>query len=181
MLTKIIYNFVADRIGPDLPFSHSLLYFKWSMRMFCKKKFKSFGEGSEIRPHAFISGCRNISVGDRTVIRPLCFVYASNLKSDYEGGIVIEKDVLIGNGCHIYASNHIFTDTRIPIAKQGHKRYPNILISEGAWIGSNSVILPGVTIGRNSVIGAGSVVTKSIPPFTLYAGNPAKFIRKIGS
>ena len=49
----------------------------------------------------------------------------------------------------------------------------NIVIEEDVWIGSNSVILPGVTVGRGAVIGAGSVVTKDIPPYSIAFGNPA--------
>jgi acetyltransferase-like isoleucine patch superfamily enzyme len=54
-----------------------------------------------------------------------------------------------------------------------------IHIGEDCWIGGNVCILPGVVIGKGSVVGAGSVVTKSVPDFTVVAGNPAKFIRKI--
>ena len=54
-----------------------------------------------------------------------------------------------------------------------------VLIKEGAFIGAHSIILKGVTIGKHSIIGAGSVVTKSIPDGEIWAGNPARFIRKI--
>ncbi|WP_339921728.1 acyltransferase [uncultured Flavobacterium sp.] len=54
-----------------------------------------------------------------------------------------------------------------------------IKIGNYAWIGGNSIILKGVTIGDRSVVGAGSVVTKNIPQDEIWAGNPAKFIRKI--
>jgi acetyltransferase-like isoleucine patch superfamily enzyme len=54
-----------------------------------------------------------------------------------------------------------------------------ICIEDDVWIGAESIILKGVTIGRAAIIGAGSVVTKDIPPLTIWAGNPAKFIRKI--
>ena len=52
-----------------------------------------------------------------------------------------------------------------------------ITIEDNVQIGENCVILPGVTIGRNSLVGAGSVVTKSIPPYSVAVGNPAKVIK----
>ena len=54
-------------------------------------------------------------------------------------------------------------------------------IGENVFIGGHCVILKGVTIGDGAVIGAGSVVTKSIPAGEIWAGNPAKFIRKVPS
>jgi acetyltransferase-like isoleucine patch superfamily enzyme len=54
-----------------------------------------------------------------------------------------------------------------------------IIINDFAWIGGNSIVLKGVTIGRGAIIGAGSVVTKNIPELTIYAGNPAKYIKSI--
>lgn len=179
MIAKIIYSVRADRIGPDFPFTHFFLYFKSTMNILCKIKFKAFGDGAEIRPHVFVSGCKNISIGARTVIRPASFIYAAPVSLENVGGINIESDVLIGNNCHIYASNHIFDDISVPINQQGNKMYPSINIAKGVWIGSNVVVLPGVSIGNNSVIGAGSVVTKNVPPNCLYVGNPAKFVRKL--
>lgn len=69
-----------------------------------------------------------------------------------------------------------------PVIRQGTKGPElgkEIIIGEDCWIGGNVVILPGVHIGRGSVVGAGSVVTKSVPDFTVVAGNPARVIRKI--
>jgi acetyltransferase-like isoleucine patch superfamily enzyme len=54
-----------------------------------------------------------------------------------------------------------------------------IIIEEGAWIGARSIILKGVTIGKGAVVGMGSVVTKSVGPYTIVAGNPAKLIREL--
>ena len=53
-------------------------------------------------------------------------------------------------------------------------------IGRNVWIGANTVIVPGVTIGENCVIGAGSVVTKDIPPNTVAVGNPCRVMREIG-
>lgn len=54
-----------------------------------------------------------------------------------------------------------------------------IAIQNDAWIGAGTIILPGVTVGECSVVGAGSVVTKDVPPYTVVAGNPAKFLRRV--
>ena len=54
-----------------------------------------------------------------------------------------------------------------------------IKICDNAWIGMNCIILKGVTIGEGAIVGAGSVVTKSVPPWTIVGGNPAKVIKEI--
>ena len=55
-------------------------------------------------------------------------------------------------------------------------RYGKIIIKDNCFIGMNTVILPGITIGPNSIVGAGSTVTKDVPPNSVYAGNPAHYI-----
>ncbi len=94
--------------------------------------------------------------------------------------ISIEDYVMIGADCKIY--DHDFHslnfDERIISSDLGVKSIP-VLIKRGAFIGAHSIILKGVTIGEKSIVGAGSVVTMSIPDGEIWAGNPAKFIRKI--
>ena len=53
------------------------------------------------------------------------------------------------------------------------------MIKRGAWIGAGAIILPNVTIGERAVVGAGAVVTKDVPPYTVVAGVPAKEIKKL--
>ena len=62
---------------------------------------------------------------------------------------------------------------------QGHSPPRSVSVQTGAWIGAGAIILPGVSIGRNSVIGAGAIVTKDIPPFSVAVGNPARVIKTI--
>ncbi len=61
----------------------------------------------------------------------------------------------------------------------GLKKQGKVCIKKNSFIGKNSIILPGITIGPNSVVGCGSVVTKNVPPNTVYAGNPARYICSI--
>ena len=91
---------------------------------------------------------------------------------------------------HIYIGDYVMIAPNVTIATAGHPIEPEsrrrvaqfnipVRISNNVWIGAASVILPGVTIGENSVIGAGSVVTKDIPPNVVAYGNPCRVIREI--
>lgn len=95
-------------------------------------------------------------------------------------GIKIEDNVLIGSGVKIYDHDFHSLDyeERVQKGDKEVKESP-VLIQEGAFIGAHAIILKGVTIGRHSVIGAGAVVTKDIPDNEVWAGNPARFIKKL--
>lgn len=166
-----------DRIGPDIPSTHWKLFFRSSMIRLCQKKFKQFDITSEFRPGAYAIGCSKISIGKRVVIRPGTCLHADPM--DNRAEIIIENDVLIGQGVHIYINNHRFDRTDVPIIDQGYYESNGVVLKRGAWIGANAIILPGVTIGKNSVIGAGSVVTKSVPDYVIAVGNPAKVIKNL--
>ena len=168
----------ADRLGPDIALTHWQLHFKSTMRKLCKRRFKRFGDGAEFRPGSYAQACSKISIGNRVVVRPGSFLFADPAIDG--GSIEIENDVLLGPGIYMYTNNHNYADRRIPIIDQGHHvgtYLDSICIKSGAWIGANVVLLPGVTIGANSVVGAGSVVTKSVPPGVVVAGNPARVIK----
>lgn len=95
--------------------------------------------------------------------------------------ITIEDYVKIGGGVCIYDTDFhsLNPDIRKSTEDLKHRKQKEVLIKENAFIGAHSIILKGVTIGKNSIVGAGSVVTKSIPDNEIWAGNPAKFIKKI--
>ncbi|WP_028834556.1 MULTISPECIES: acyltransferase [unclassified Pseudoalteromonas] len=93
--------------------------------------------------------------------------------------IVIGDNVMIGSGCKLYDTDFHSLDLSVRLMKSDMGLKQPIVISNGAFIGANSIVLKGVTIGENSVIGAGSVVSKSIPKNQVWAGNPIRFIREI--
>ena len=80
--------------------------------------------------------------------------------------ITIGDDVIIGENVKLYDHNHIFKNKSMIISEQGLNSAP-INIEDNVWIGSNVVILKGVTIGYGSVVGAGVIVQKDIPPFSI--------------
>lgn len=91
--------------------------------------------------------------------------------------ITIEDNVLIGSNCKIWDTQFHNLDYDVRINGQDTPKQEEITIEEGAFIGYGTIILPGVRVGNKAIIGAGSVVTKSIPPNEVWAGNPAKKIR----
>ena len=178
IIQKYKYCLKANRIGPDIPFTHWKLHFKSSMLKLCKKKFYHFADTAEFRAGAYAIGCSQISIGERVVIRPQTMLFGETL-SDLPVSIIIEDDVLRGSGVHIYLGDHKFDNPNIPIIDQGYSPEKQVVLKKGCWVGANSIILAGVTIGENAVVGAGSVVTKSIPDRTVAVGVPAKVIKTI--
>ena len=92
---------------------------------------------------------------------------------------------------HIYVGDNVMFGPNVVLATAGHPIEPAlrskqaqynlpIHIGNNVWIGASCVVLPGVTIGENSVIGAGSIVTKDIPPNVVAVGNPCRVLRPIG-
>lgn len=109
-----------------------------------------------------------ISVGHRTRINPYCILYG-------HGGLSIGNDCLIATGCVFIPGNHNINQIDAPINAQG-LTCVGITVEDDVWFGAKVTILDGVTIGRGSVIGAGAVVTRSIPPYSIAVGVPAKII-----
>jgi Acetyltransferase (isoleucine patch superfamily) len=92
------------------------------------------------------------------------------------GGITIGNDVMIAAHTIISSQTH---DPNAPLFRETQIMKP-VVIEDNVWIGSGAIILPGVHIGTGSVIGAGSVVTKDVPPGSVVVGGPSKVIRQLG-
>ncbi len=92
------------------------------------------------------------------------------------GGLKIGDKSLVGPCSAIHTANHE-TDPNKPLQEQGWIKQP-VTIGKWVWIGMSVAILPGVTIGDGAIVGAGSVVTKDIPPWTVAVGNPCKVIKQ---
>jgi maltose O-acetyltransferase len=94
------------------------------------------------------------------------------------GAVKIGDNVMMAPNVTILSRNHVFEDKLIPMSKQGVTEDNPVIISDDVWIGTRAIILPGVTIGKGSIIGAGAVVTKNVPEYTIVAGNPARVIKQ---
>jgi len=129
--------------------------------------------GDETKIGAFVEIQRGAVVGRRVKISSHTFICE---------GVTIEDDVFIGHG--VMFINDPYPRSTNPdgsIQTPADWKCIPTLIGRGASIGSNATILCGIKVGEGAIVGAGSVVTKDVPPYTIVAGNPARVLRKVGS
>ena len=84
---------------------------------------------------------------------------------------------MLGPRVCIVGSDHIYNRPGTPMLFSGRPSIPKTQIGDDVWIGCNAIIMCGVTIGNGAIIAAGSVVTKDVPPYEIWGGNPAKKIK----
>jgi acetyltransferase-like isoleucine patch superfamily enzyme len=127
--------------------------------------------GDNTKIGAFVEVQKNATVGRNCKISSHTFICE---------GVKIEDDVFIGHG--VTFINDSYPRATAPDGKLQTEEDWTVeptLVQKGASIGSGSTILAKITIGENAIVGAGSIVTKNVPPGTIVAGNPAKILRKI--
>ena len=117
--------------------------------------------------------CLNNAVGDLTIGNNSRI----GLGNTIIGPVQIGNYVNLAQNVTASGLNHNYLDVDKTIASQGVSTLP-IVIEDDVWVGANSVILAGVSIGQHSIIAAGSIVNRSVPPFSVIAGNPAKVIKQ---
>jgi acetyltransferase-like isoleucine patch superfamily enzyme len=141
--------------------------------------------------HCVIRGILRVDFQGRILIGDSAYVGDSSIISA-QSKITVGDNVLIAHGVQIFDNSshpkdHAERAAHYSAILNGYDlssfesqidKSP-IIIKDHAWIGFNSIILRGVTIGKGAVIGAGSVVTKDVPDYTVAAGNPAKIIKKL--
>jgi acetyltransferase-like isoleucine patch superfamily enzyme len=140
-----------------------------------KHRFESVGEHFSFDPYGVYS-YENIRTGHHVNLgyRPILLATRSK--------ITIGNYVMFGPEVTIRGGNHrIDLIGRYMMDIKNHEKRPTddlgVVIEDDVWVGTRAIILSGVTIGRGAVIAAGAVVTKSVPPYAIVGGNPAKIIR----
>lgn len=184
------------------------IYFIYSIHNFIELKRKKVVIGNKLRINGkiYIHGHGTIEIGDNCIVTSSASYnstsgdIATHFNTMDEGvliignnvgisnsaitarlNVTIEDNVLIGSGCIISDTDHHSIEYAERIRDDANIVARNILIKEGVFIGTRVILMKGVTIGKHSVIGAGSVVTRNIPDNEIWAGNPARFIRKLNT
>jgi acetyltransferase-like isoleucine patch superfamily enzyme len=160
----LFYFWIIQYIFIILDLTPSLLRYPF-LKIFLKKvHFSSF-----IDYGVYIRYPWKFSIGRNSSINRKCAFYGSAFIDDSR--IEIGNNVAIGPECVFFGAGHDYTDIKLKDISK------TIIIKDHVWIGGRCIILPGVTIFEGAVIGAGSVVTKNVPAWSIFAGNPAKFIK----
>lgn len=110
----------------------------------------------------------SVSLGDNSGIGIDCEIH---------GDVTIGNNVMMGPKVAIYTQNHSTRSIDTPMIDQGLEKPESVIIEDDVWIGHGAIILPGVTVKRGSVVGAGAVVTKTYPEYSVIVGNPAKVVK----
>lgn len=162
------------------------------------RKFGELGRSSIVYAPVILQNAHNIIIKDNSTI-----LSGARMQS-YQGLVNSSPKIKIGNNCYIgynfsalaganiTIGNNVLIASNVLLSSENHSidpisdlEYMNqpliaapIKIENGCWIGEKVIILPGVEIGQKSIIGAGSVVTKSIPAYSIAVGNPARIIKQ---
>lgn len=124
-------------------------------------KGATIGKNCNINCHTFIEN--EVKIGDRVTVKSGIYIW---------DGITIEDDVFLG-------PNVTFVNDKYPRSKNYPEAFQNTRVEKFASIGAAATILGGVQIGEYALVGAGSVVTKNIPAYSLVIGNPARIVGKV--
>jgi maltose O-acetyltransferase len=162
----IIYRAFA-RYLPGSQFRFGGKLFKIFRAYCCKHIFLKCGKNVNIEHGAFFGRGFNIELGDNSGIGYSCVV---------PDNIIIGNDVMMGPNCYILGRNHEINRTDIPMWKQGFI-IKNTIIEDDVWIGREVIFTPGRIVKKGSVIGAGCVLTKDFPEYSIIGGNPSCLIK----
>jgi acetyltransferase-like isoleucine patch superfamily enzyme len=122
-----------------------------------------------------LKGLRSLLIAVRRLVYTK--VWGMDIHPSAQFSLSAHFDRTFPPGVHVGAQTYVAFEARILTHDMTRGLYLHTRIGENCFIGGRSLILPGVEIGDNSVVGAGSVVTRSVPPGSLVAGNPARILR----
>ena len=167
---------------PDFVYPFCFLVFQLVKTL--PPSFRFFGIGNWLRVF-FARGIAS-SVGKGVVIEMGCHFHRGLVIGDYSGvgikckilgPVTLGRYVMMGPEVLIHTQNHRHDRIDIPMCQQGWEETKPVIVEDDVWLCERAIILPGVTIGKGSIVGAGAVVSKDVPPFSVVVGNPASVIK----
>jgi len=130
--------------------------------------FGACGDSQTFQMNMRVTNPRKLRIGRRCNFGQGVFITAG-------GGVTLGDYVGMGPESKIWSVNHRFDDPDTPWLEQGYE-YKEVVIGDDVWIGANAFVMPGVEIGKGAIISAGTVLSKSVPAFSIVAGNPGRVV-----
>lgn len=150
-----------------------------------RRRFKALGHPIFLYPRVYVRNKSAISFGRNITIAYNCFISPVELvvgdgcwlgvNNFICGRVFLGREVNLGPNVNLPGASHNI-ESQLPLARSGSTMQGTIL-EDFVWVGGNSTILDGVRVGKGAVIGAGSVVTKDVPPLAVVAGVPARLLK----
>ena len=139
-----------------------------------KKEFASFGRHSCLEYPCHIECPKNVSVEDNVNVR-----YGLHIINSKTEHVIIKRNTTLAPNVTIVTNNHVAT-VGIPVflltSSHVNDKSTDVVIEEDCWVGTGAKLLSGSRLGRGCIVGAGSIVTKEVPPYAVVVGIPAKII-----
>lgn len=142
---------------------------------YIKSRLAGCGENVTFEQGYIFEGAENITLGSHIYASARVMLLTTDSK------LTIGNYAMLGQNLIVVTGDHRTDCIGLPMIEVQEKLPENdadVTIEDDVWIGANSTVLKGVTIGRGSIIAAGSVVTKSIPPYSICAGTPARVLKQ---
>ncbi len=163
---KKIWFALYNLFAANLPKSQRSKMAKKTRCAFAKKIIAKMGKNVNIEKRACFGPA--LKIGDNSGVGINCEIY---------GDVTIGENVMMGPEVVIYTNGHRHDRVDVPMIEQGDDREQPVVIGNDVWIGRRAMIMPGVTIGNGCIIGAGAVVTKDIPDYSVAGGIPARVLK----
>jgi len=160
------YYLIASNL-PDVHYPGGKIYnwFRCSVLSHC---LLGFGGFNKVDSHVYFANGVDVEIGSHCQINQ-----QSRLVN-----VKIGNQVMIAPEVVFLFQLHRTDRIDIPMIEQGTISFPQTIVHNDVWIGQRAIIMPGLEIGQGSIIGAGAVVTKDVPPYSVVAGSPARIIKE---
>jgi acetyltransferase-like isoleucine patch superfamily enzyme len=171
MWLSLTYPFAS--VGRDLSVHYTCRLNRQSAPAIKLGKSIYIGKDAWLNVPEVTQGSAALVIDDNCRIGSRCQISAKNC-------IHVERDVILSPSVLVTDHSHEYEDTTLPVLEEGVTQGGTIRIGEGSWIGHGAAIVCSsgqLTVGRNCVIGANAVVTRSVPPYSVVTGNPARVVK----
>ena len=170
-MKRFIYLFIYYLFAYYLPNSYSPVFGRISKIIryqLCKGIFASCGTNVNIERKVNFGSGKNIHIGNNS---------GMGARLSCPSNLIIGNDVMMGPDVHIFACNHNYSRTDIPMNQQGFSDAKPVVIGDDVWIGAFVKILPGRHVANGTILAAGCVLCKDFPEYSIVGGNPSKLIK----